>query len=175
MPMNPHSSVFVGITLLLYCLAQAEETSCPSDLQEICDRFCNTTLLLRQIKLLSVRQKYQTAVFRHNSASGDIQTQSLVCHGANCSLLLCQRPALALPGSTLKALTSYPGIIYSRLNTRESSQQSISGSAEQKETTLLLFLFLLHILRCSNTTKQARSAPPLLLAWSASRSQRSGL
>lgn len=38
-------------------------------------------------------------MFRHNSASVDIQTQSLVCHGANCSLsslLLCQRTALSL-------------------------------------------------------------------------------
>lgn len=88
----------------------------------------------------------------------------------------CVRELLwVLPGSTLKALNSYPGKIYSKLNTRVTSQQSISSSAEQKETILLPFLFLLHIFRCSSTTKQARSAPPLMLAWSADRSKRSGL
>lgn len=43
---------------------------------------------------------------------------------ATCS---CARELLwALPGSTLKALNSYPGKIYSKLNTRVISQQSIS-------------------------------------------------
>lgn len=129
------------------------------------------------MKLLPVRQKCQTSVFRHSSASVDIQTQSLVCHGANSSLsslLLCQRTALSLTW-----LHSEGFEYLSRKNLfqvkhkRKFPAEHLRQCRTEWDNLVAFFFFFLHIFRCSNTTKQAQSAPLLLLAWSAGRSKRS--